>query len=391
MIDKKLRESLHGSKDGRGYTSSYTYNPEGWLTNSVTPYNGSAVSTIEYTYDMLGNKTVESIAVDSSTTRTTSYIYDYRGNVLQASTGSDKAIYTYDPVGNLTSQVIGKNKETAETQYQYDGLNRLVKITDSLGNTERYVYTGLYMTSKTDRNGVTTAYTNDALGRVISETAGGKTTTYAYGKTGALITQSNENATITNRYNEKGLPRSVRTDYGSSYNEIYYTYTDDGKLASYIAYNNQGSMGGYYNYKYTSEGNLKTVLMGTQVKAEYTYDTASNLLSASYNGGQIRKDYSYYDNNALKTVKNQRKNGSSYAVVSQYTCEYLFDGNLSHVYNGSNEHKSYIYSPTGRLTGETYTKGSLTETTAYTYDSRGNRLTSSFTSSQNTAANYTRS
>ena len=98
-----------------------------------------------------------------------------------------------------------------------------------------------------------------------------------------------------------------------------------------------------------------------------------------YNGTNITKNYSYYENGALKNVTNKSGN----TIVSLYNCEYQLDGNLSKVTDGKGGQKTYTYSSTGRLANETYKKGAVTESTDYTYDSRGNRLSAVYTSSQN--------
>ena len=203
---------------------------------------------------------------------------------------------------------------------------------------------------------------------MLNKNTGGKITSYTYGKTGALATQTNENATITNKYNAQGLVKAVRSDYDNRYNEIYYGYTDDGKMTSYTAYNNGSTMNGSFKFSYTPEGYLKEIMNDTVIKATYTYDKDANLTSAIYNGTNITKNYSYYENGALKNVTN--KNGNT--VVSQYTCEYQLDGNLSRVTDNVGGQKTYAYDSTGKLASETYKKGTLTEITSYTYDSRGN-------------------
>ena len=70
-------------KSPNGYVTSYTYNPEGWLTQELTPYNGSSKGKVVYTYDMLGNKTAEKVSTTGSSVRATGYVYDSRGNLTR--------------------------------------------------------------------------------------------------------------------------------------------------------------------------------------------------------------------------------------------------------------------------------------------------------------------
>ena len=161
------------STDGKGNTTEYTYNVLGLVTNKKVPFsvdnNGNMQYTnYGYTYDAVGNVTKDTVT--SGVTNT--YTYDYRNRVTQVKSGEQTVDYVYDNVGNIVQYKTGNG--TQVHKYEYDSLNRVVKYTDALNNSETYTYGGNQdMIKKVDRNGKTINYTYDGLHRVLTEKAEG--------------------------------------------------------------------------------------------------------------------------------------------------------------------------------------------------------------------------
>ncbi len=139
-----------------------------------------------YLYDDLGNQT----AIIDPANRRTDYEYDDLNRVFKITNPlNGETIYTYDAVGNRTQIV---NPKSQIVTYDYDALNRVVTTTnhldgqtvvlyDEVGNRERtidaegnvtlYRYDSLYrLEEMEDAENQITRYTYDALGNRRTET-----------------------------------------------------------------------------------------------------------------------------------------------------------------------------------------------------------------------------
>ena len=110
------------------------------------------------------------------------------------------------------------------------------------------------------------------------------------------------------------------------------------------------------------------------VKVGYAYDTDGNVSERTVAGNGMTTSYAYDYQNRLTTLKNSIGSG----VISEYTSEYLTNGQKSKEISkvqkkdGKTEEKTatYTYDLMGRIEKETKT-GS--EDITYTYDSHNNR------------------
>ena len=104
--------------NGLGEATHYGYDNAGQMTSKQTPNAG----TYSYQYDSVGNKLAETKPVYG----TTSYDYDKRDSLTAVTEPQTKTAYTYDADLNRTSQTDGN---TQVTTYAYDELNRRVAKT----------------------------------------------------------------------------------------------------------------------------------------------------------------------------------------------------------------------------------------------------------------------
>lgn len=65
----------------------------------------------------------------------TTFTYDLRQRLTAQQVGTERTVYTYDPVGNLTAVTL---PDGAELTYTYDAAHRLIGVADRLGNTFTY-------------------------------------------------------------------------------------------------------------------------------------------------------------------------------------------------------------------------------------------------------------
>ena len=180
-----LAGQLATQTDGRGYTTSQTYNSRGLVANETLPDadgDGSQFSLIvSHTYDNMGRET----SMDRGFARVTTVEYNSRSWITKV-TKPDP-----DGAGSLTAPIIaiGYNSRgdrttitdplSRVTTTAYDDQQRPTSVTfpdpDGSGSLSSPVVSKVYnaanwITSTTDPRGGVTSYTFDNMGRVLTKT-----------------------------------------------------------------------------------------------------------------------------------------------------------------------------------------------------------------------------
>ncbi|WP_342481462.1 RHS repeat-associated core domain-containing protein [Paenibacillus sp. FSL L8-0340] len=183
----------------------------------------------------------------------------------------------------------------------------------------------------------------------------------------------------------------VRNDYS-----VGYSTTGAGGHSSYILNEldvlgrmtqiNDSNLGFYVNYQFDSQRliNVQTNGSASLSKAasdnvQYSYYANGRVKTITYppltDGSILKTEYTY--NKALGWVESM-KNTKGSSVLSGYTYSYDHNGNITAVTevlnNGAAKTTSYGYDALNRLLSIKRPNG---QSTQYTYDVRGNRLTSS--------------
>ena len=168
--------NLLSVNDNASHITSYTYTAAGQLETVTLPRTGVTVYSYDatskgqpasmlnpegvletYSYDNAGNRT--SVTVTGFSTQysfdgmnrvsslqpaglpATTYQYNSRGLVTQMIDGRGTVThYIYDRNGNRTEQRITVDGLLHVTRYDYDGKDRLIKVTDPNGNETRFEY-----------------------------------------------------------------------------------------------------------------------------------------------------------------------------------------------------------------------------------------------------------
>lgn len=253
-------------------------------------------SLSKYYRDYEGNITKKEEYGDSIVS--TTYAYDHRNRMTEkvepySNTGATKKTsYTYDKKGNLTSEAISIQGVLCTKAYEYDGVGDIIRITDALGNTTRYVY---------DANKNKTKELDARYYTKAQETA---------------------NANVINtlprlEYEYDALNRPVRTtavDGAAKTVLAYMEYDGRGNLSKkadgygYVSDNPSGSLGDIYTYDindkvstYTSAATVKYNRASGQNKltAKYIYDGSGNVTCEEDSLGS-KTYYTYYQNGMLK-------------------------------------------------------------------------------------------
>ncbi|MFF3911723.1 DNRLRE domain-containing protein [Streptomyces sp. NPDC001848] len=357
---------------------TYTYDPNGNLTDLADNSPGAQFDDYAYTYDGLNRLSQLQEKLSGTVKHTTGFTYDAAGNPLSETHDASSAGYTFD-VRNLLTQVV--NKETS---------------TDT-GKTTSYTYTpALKIATETKANGnvVTNTYNLDnSLAGTVEKTSGGTVVaqhTLTYDPNGnqtqdVSVTQSADNSstslnrTATDTYTPRDQVASVTNSDGN--NNQSYAYDLAGNITSQTVgsttttnvYDRNRLLtatagGTTANYNYDPFGRTDTVTAAGTVIDRYTYDGFDHIATEAKNtgSGTVTTNYTYdpFD----RTVSQTDNAGSSNAKTTNF--DYLATSKaLADESAGGTVTKSYQYAPTGERLDQIVHNTDGTETpTYYTYN-----------------------
>ena len=297
--------------DALGHATTYTYDAAGRLT-ALAGVKGN----VGYGYDAAGNRT----STTDGDSNTTQYQYDARKRLAKTIYPDTTSVTNgYDGAGNLTSVT---DQAGNIVQYTFDAANQLqsviqVNSPNSSNNTTAYGYDkDGNLTNLTDANGHSTVNSYDLLNNLTSKILpdGSSTETRTYDTAGNLLSLQHFNGkTTTYAYDQ--LDRLLTRTPDSSYGEpvVSFTYTATGKRASMT------DASGTTNYTYDGLDRL-TAKATPEGTLNYAYDTAGNVASmSSSNANGVSVGYTYDSLNRLSTVVDNRL-GSG-----QNTTTYTYD------------------------------------------------------------------
>ncbi|TXI47602.1 MAG: RHS repeat protein, partial [Lysobacter sp.] len=399
--------------DGDGNTIAYTLNNAGERTREdVEDAAGTLRKTLSRTYNTLGQlQTIVQVNPDPSnpTPVVTGFTYDADGNLDQTTDAlnrvTDNAI---DPLGRISRTLQDMNGIAAETQFRYDALDRLTRVTDPKGLNTNYAYNGFgELTTLQSPDTGTTTYEYDSAGNRTKQTdARNKITNYAYdalnrptavsypedaalnvayvydtaqsdctaGETfliGRLAKMTDHSGSTTWCYDRFGqLTRKVQRTQGKTF-VLRWTYHANGRLNT-LTYPD----GLVVDYLYDAQG--RVVEIGATLEANGRQQVLRN---ASYHPFGSVAQWTYGNGRVMNRTQNL--NGQPGVVQDEtaggISLGYQFDavGNLKKLRNGDQNDppkRLFGYDGLNRLTesidGANVVQGS------YAYDKTGNRTAS---------------
>lgn len=307
----------------------------------------------KFTYD--GQNRIQTVT--DARGNVTTYNYDGLGNLLsQVSPDTGISTFSYDAAGNRTS---AKDARGVVVNYAYDALNRLTQVT--------------YPTSSENINYI---YDDNSNGN--------------YGA-GRLTGVSSSSATINYQYNYQGLITKKAVTIGGVLSSTFYTYDLAGNLASI-----QYPSGRIVTYVRDTLGRVQAIKTKADVNAteqtvvsgisylpfgpakQYTYGNGLShtvtydndyRINAITVGGVLSRGYSYDVsdnitgiNDAISTTKNQTFTYDSLDRLESA--------------NGSYGYQIYSYDAVGNRTGLLFDTGSSVLSDTYNYEATSNRLSS---------------
>jgi RHS repeat-associated protein len=336
-------DRLTSFRDAGGHTTRYAYDAQGNL-RTITYADGSAE---QFSYDPLGNLT-EAVNRREQPLR---YTYDSRGLVTRKDYADGSHVdFTYDDRGNLLTATDARGTTTL----QYDGADRLLRITYPNGRFLQFTYdTGGRRSRMVDQSGFTVNYIYDAAGRLKGLTDGQNQTivNYIYDDAGRLARKELGNGTYTTyAYDPAGqLLHLVNFAPGGAVNSRFdYTYDDLGRRTSMT------TLDGTWTYGYDGAGELTSVQLPNGRTIQYVYDAAGNRVSVLDDGTPTN-----YTTNDL----------NQYTSVGANDYVYDTDGNLISQSDGV-QTRLYVYDQENQLVQAVTPEG----TSTYEYDAFGNRV-----------------
>ena len=321
---------------------------------------------------------------------------------------TQEAITSYDAMGREVSSTDQNTGEVTTTTYDFMG--RVVKtersLTDQEGNKTSQTETKSYnangaVTSETSSAGVTTEYRYDSRNRVTTtkEDADNttKTTETSYGYETAVIhtltgtktykdlqvQTTKVNGTVTDKTWTDHAGNAVRTLSSGIYTD--HVFTEDGKeIAAVTLESSTDGEGKISLALYNKEGKTthtisQPVIDGDSITTgkdtiinETAYDINGNESAVTDGNGNVTT-YTYDDQNRVTGVS--RKNGNE-TISNSISYDMRTDGKTTTSVKDANGHVNKEVTNEAGLTESTTDLGDGEEqiTTAYSYDTNGNKI-----------------
>ena len=200
-------------------TSEYEYDTAGLLNVMRNKRsNGTVMDSYTYTYDAERNQTAKVEVINGVTKGRTDYLYNSL-NMLQRITepGGRVTNYTYDKAGNRLSETDSAASSTIT--YTYNEQNRLLRTEKTLpgGVVESMQYSydnngNMIYTSEETRKPAVTGSQPTLSGYIAGESVNSKVSFYQYDGLNQMIQSSVGDKKIDYRYNGEGLRYSKKVN-----------------------------------------------------------------------------------------------------------------------------------------------------------------------------------
>jgi RHS repeat-associated protein/uncharacterized repeat protein (TIGR01451 family) len=383
--------------DALGRVLTYAYNANGDLLSVTAPdgttpnqysYDGSGNlltvtrsdgSSVHMTYDAQGHP----LTITDSLGNVTRYVYDAGGHAVEVTDPAGAASrFAVDASGRVTSAT---DPLGAVINFTYDAAGQLTAVTNAAGNRVTFTYDGLgRQVSTSDLSSRASTLTYDANGRVLSTLdQSGVTTTYEYDANGRMVRQAIGSQVITSSYDALGRPVQVQNESAS----VALTYDTAGRVAGETtsAVGGSGIPTTGMTYTYDAVGGRLSAI-GPAGTTTYAYDSLERLTGVTdpaggsfgitYDGlgrpvglarpNGVSDSMSYDAAGHLASIQSRRAAGI--AAASSYTLDQA--GHRASVTDAGGAVTRYTHDTFGSLTAV----ATSVATVAYTYDTRGNRL-----------------
>jgi len=302
---------------------------------------------------------------------------------------SNQAVFYYEGLPGLHTKL--KDPMDRYAYYTYDGTGRLTRVNYNNARTQTYGYNGLdQVTYESHPETGTISYTYNSANNLYKKTWGTVTLTYTYNSANQLkrISTGTGSEFIDYDYDARARLDEIDSNWGWERDQI--TYNSLGSLKT----ERQDIPGlGFksLSYGYSGNNNLKSVTYSNGKRANYTNNSLNRHETASFNSKSLvsQASYSIHKQPTSMTISgNSTTFTASYnsigalsstslkkGATTHYRANYGYDnvGNITSISNtvpGLNA--SFIYDDLYRLRSAAYTGG---KSCNYTYDYYGNLKT----------------
>lgn len=372
--------------DGLG-ESTFGYDVVGQLNSVDGPFENDTVS---YHYDDLNQRDWMKI----NGVNQTIYGYDALSRLQSIASAAGTFTYNYVGVSGMLQSLAMPNG--TETNYTYDGLQRLTQMQTLVGqsNISSYAYAYDNQTHRPNRQGeVSQIETGNPLTRAYGYDDGDQITGETISQGGQTLTQTSLSYDpMGNRTSSQSTTATTQSTTNYTNNKLnqliaFTTTTGQDTIQSTVSYDQSGNLTSITSgisgtvYSYDDENRLSTMEVPGESKSTFLYDALSRLrISRVFdwqNGawvqtGEVRRIYDGMD------VVQERD------AQNDLICTYTRAGNLGGILARSDVTGHLFYHYDGRGNVSQLTDGSAQVQARYSYDALGN------TSSSGMAANLNR-
>jgi len=373
------------------YTHSYSYTPQGDLSQERTPpivtTRGTTTSTASVTTSSAFDGDGNQIGATSANGNTTTTEYDHLGQAVRTTLPvvtlwdgtavAPSSTTGYDGEGNVVRQV---DANGAATLTGYDPLGREIRTTNPVSGTTVITYNATEKVAQQDPQGNVTRYAYDGAGRLRQEVdPTGSVTQDKYDPVGntTAITTGDRNTVIQVDTRQYDALNRIMTDTVSGpttpARETLTWYDLDGNRAMVQNPNGDSTV---YNYDLADQlidVNIRDVAASTatndQKYEEYSYDAAGSQVQSLDGDGRATTTTLDGDNRVIQTVD---MTGTTTITTTQ---QYDPDGNAVQTtrltQDGSGPTQQQIEAMTVNAADWTTTSTDGGLTTAYGYDAAG--------------------
>ncbi|MCB1034223.1 MAG: VCBS repeat-containing protein, partial [Acidobacteria bacterium] len=412
------------------------FNARGEVSRASEPYfSGDPVLWTTFTYDLLGRETRRTEPGNRSTStvyagllttstnarnQTSRRTVDVRGQLVQSTDAlGGNVTYAYDSFGNPVEIRDPANKATVMT---YDLLGNRLSLIDPDSGTTTYQYNCLgELTRETDSSGQVVTLAYDLLGRMTRRTEVEGTSQWEYDTAQHGVGALSRIYTASGGYQQQylydslGRLRETTFRFSGGFYSLYRTYDQYGRgealrypsgLTSENLYDPSGNLsavrrlgGGpiYWQAGFVNaRGQWELFTLGNGLTTQRTYDSNTGLLSQVQTGAVQNLSFQF---DALGNLTQRRDLArgltesftydalnrlKSTQVTGQTAVNVAYDalGNLT----SRSDVGTYLYGA-GPAGPHAVTSITGPKANTYTYDARGNRLTSATGSVQYTSFN----
>ncbi len=278
---------------------------------------GIVKANCAYVYDAAGNQTRKLETKAGAAGLVTNYGYDRLNHLLKVTETDATTEYTYDQAGNRTTEAKTTNGETKLVTYTYNEQNRLISTKEDIGTTKEsvnYIYdnNGNLLYSKKEQLALITDPQNipDAS---FSMFIMGQTTpeenpfvawmsSYSYDSFNQMVKSTTAEGVIENKYNGEGL-RTEKTLDGAL---TRYLYVEDQPVLEVDQYGRelaQNIMG----------TNLISRIVDDSTEMYYLYNGHADVTELITPQGDITAEYTYDAFGVPKTTTGTADNPFRYA------------------------------------------------------------------------------